>query len=90
MKTVTIGIGGPMPDLTIWHIVDTNAPADYDGFGTFAVTEYEGTRTVLIRTEHYNWQTMRYSSGNHWHKESVHEEAAVAQALWHRLQGRKE
>jgi hypothetical protein len=72
---------------TYWRIVDTNAPKDYDGFGTFTVHEYEGTRTVLIREEHYDWQTIRYQSGNNWSRPSDFDGALVAEELWKRLRG---
>lgn len=50
----------------------TDAPKNYDGFGTFTIAEYgwpvEGytrkdARLVAIRAEHLHWQTGRYSSG---------------------------
>lgn len=87
MKTITIAIG---KDKTLWHIADTTAPVDYDGFGTFTVREYNGTRTVLIRDEHFAWQTMRYSSGLKTCPESVFDEGDVAEYLWQRLRGRPE
>lgn len=88
MKTITIAIGpSEAPEPTTWHIVDTNAPKDYDGFGTFEVHEYDGTRTVLIRDEHYTWQTMRYQSGMKFAKPSDHDDAAIAEAIWNRIRG---
>jgi hypothetical protein len=51
--------------------VTTNAPARYDGFGTFTVRPYpyisgqeiEGGRLVLVYREHFTWQVTRYQSG---------------------------
>jgi hypothetical protein len=43
----------------------TDAPADYDGFGTITLEEVDGMRKVLIINEHLNWQRMRYWSGLH-------------------------
>jgi hypothetical protein len=88
MKTITIAIGpSEAPEPTIWHIVDTRAPKAYDGFGTFEVHEYDGTRTVLIRDSHYTWQTSRYASGMRGFSESDHDEAAIAEAIWNRIRG---
>jgi hypothetical protein len=47
----------------------TDAPEDYDGFGTrttkaeVATRKGRTLREVSIKTESLNWQTMRYSSG---------------------------
>ena len=49
----------------------TDAPEAYDGFGTFTLETINDEadesskifRLVLIRTEHLQWQTGRYSSG---------------------------
>jgi hypothetical protein len=57
---ITVSIAGESVD---WHLRQTRAPKDYDGFGTFCIHEYEGDRLVLIRAEHFNWQTARYASG---------------------------
>ena len=89
MKTITIAIGGDTAEPVIYHPVETNAPKDYDGFGTFEVATYNTgdgeRRIVLIRSEHYQWQTMRYSSGmNRW-QEAEYDEAAITEVLWKRL-----
>ena len=49
----------------------TDSPEGYDGFGTKTVewlgcsTKKGPVRTVEIQDEHFDWQTMRYSSGLH-------------------------
>jgi hypothetical protein len=68
-------------------VLDTNAPQDYDGFGTFTASEYNGDRTVLVRAEHLNWQTLRYSSGNKWWRPTEHDITAVTEHLWNRVRG---
>lgn len=92
MSTINIAIGQHPFDsekLTSWEVCETNAPVDYDGFGTFAIHEYDGVRTVLIRCEHWNWQTARYSSGNKWCKPSNHDLSTITTLLWDRILGRK-
>jgi hypothetical protein len=39
-----------------FHIMTTDAPKEYDGFGTFCVGEFKKERTMLIRVEHLAWQ----------------------------------
>ena len=88
MSTINIAIGqAPFNDerMTSWEIWETNAPKDYDGFGTFTIHQYNGTRTVLIRCEHWTWQTARYQSGNKWSKRSDFDPDDVAKALWDRI-----
>lgn len=51
-----------------WHIVETNAPEKYDGFGTFTIKragqDLRGDlRVVLVRDQHLEWQRARYASG---------------------------
>jgi hypothetical protein len=46
-----------------YRLYETNAPVDYDGFGTITVADGGTLRFVLVRTEHEEWQTMRYRSG---------------------------
>lgn len=95
MNTIEISIGGSTanksPEPTYWHVRQTDAPAEYDGFGTFAVAQYDDDnrtqRIVLIRDEHYNWQSARYGSGLHSCKETQHDMADVAEILWRRLRG---
>lgn len=76
-------------------VVASSAPADYDGFGTFEVNSYQDKsmklpqRTVLIRDEYYDWQTNRYHSGMHQFRESLHDEADIAEELWKRLRGKE-
>jgi hypothetical protein len=73
-----------------WHIVETDAPADYDGFGTFTISELGGdTRIVLVRDEHYQWQTARYQSGLHRFEELSDDwNNAVEVAIWKRIAGK--
>jgi hypothetical protein len=73
-----------------YNVMDTNAPVDYDGFGTFTLAEYGEFRTVMIREEHFGWQTARFSSGNKWSRPTEHDRKDIIQALWKRLEGRKE
>ena len=63
--TITVQIG----TTTVTYVIAaTTAPAAYDGFGTFTLTSMgaddrgKALRLVLIRQEHLQWQTMRYSS----------------------------
>ena len=72
-----------------WEVWETDAPAEYDGFGTFQIMAVDKERTVLIRTEHWDWQTQRYSSGMHLHKPSSLAEEDVQMFLWNRLLGRE-
>lgn len=94
MKAISIHIGGiEGSEPTTWHPVETNAPKDFDGFGTFEVVTYDdekrgNVRLVLVREEHYTWQTMRYSSGWYQWEESQHDEAAIVEELWKRIQGK--
>ena len=48
-----------------YRLYETTAPVDYDGCGTITVTGggAKEPRWVLVRTEHEEWQTMRYRSG---------------------------
>lgn len=46
----------------------TNAPTDFDGFGTHTVSiagTYQGQNVRVVETpdEHVNWQRARYASG---------------------------
>ena len=91
--TIQISIGGSpnantSPEPTYWHVRETDAPKEYDGFGTFAVAEYDDKRVVLIRDEHYNWQYGRYGSGLHSCTETNFDMADVAELLWKRLLGK--
>lgn len=75
----------------LYHAMDTKAPSDYDGFGTFTICEIDGTRTVLIRDEHFLWQTQRYSSGlNCFAVPTMHDIIAIEDALCDRLRGTSE
>lgn len=85
-SSINISIGGNEP--TLWHVRNTDAPTDYDGFGTFTIADCGDTRVVLIRDEHYNWQTARYGSGMHSCTETNLDMADVSAALWKRLQGK--
>jgi hypothetical protein len=85
-ETVTIAIGDG-DNHVCFHALDTDAPKDYDGFGTFSVCEYDKVRTVLVRSEHLQWQTMRYQSGNHYAKPTIHRMRDIEEALWIRIRG---
>jgi hypothetical protein len=82
------------PLVTCYYVVQTSAPIDYDGFGTIELSSWTGdlgkvTRIVLVRGEHLEWQTCRYSSGNAY--SSVPEYCDlddVEQELWKRLAGK--
>lgn len=65
----------------------TTAPEAYDGFGTKTIEvvgdwvsksngQRKPVRKVQIDPEHFNWQSMRYSSGMHptWTEEQFQEE----------------
>lgn len=41
----------------------TQAPASYDGFGTFTIYHEDNRRAVAVRVEHESWQILRYHSG---------------------------
>lgn len=91
--TVTVTIND---ETVIYHLRRTSAPVAYDGFGTFTVYQYDSGdkadsfRIVAIRSEHVNWQTARYSSGNFaspWPDEWMCPE--VTKILWKRLQGKE-
>jgi len=84
MITVTIG------SITKTYVlVETTAPKDYDGFGTFTINAIGPKRWVLIEQEHFTWQTQRYGSGLHGHTvhDGEHLLKAAAQRLWARLTG---
>jgi hypothetical protein len=72
-----------------WEVWETDAPIEYDGFGTFQIASYLKERTVLIRSEHKDWQTNRYGSGFHKHGPSSQAENDVCMFLWNRLLGRE-
>jgi hypothetical protein len=52
-------------EAVLYHLRQTRAPKDYDGFGTIELADAGGEygRLVLIRDQHYDWQSSRYSSG---------------------------
>jgi hypothetical protein len=87
-KTLTLPVTIGHDDPVVYHVMETDAPQAYDGFGTFAIDEYNGERTVLIRDEHFTWQTMRYSSGNHWSRPCLVGEQAIREILWKRILGK--
>jgi hypothetical protein len=83
---ISVRIGGD--DSVLYHIRQTRAPRDYDGFGTIQLADYgkEQGRLVLIRDEHFLWQTGRYESG--WFACCLPEHVdrnGVKQELWKRL-----
>lgn len=53
----------------VYHVFRTDAPASYDGFGTFEVwvMKMAGrlTRVVAVDVRHEEWQLGRYASGMH-------------------------
>ena len=88
MITVTIG--------TIhrtYVVVETAAPPDYDGFGTFTLhTKINNKRLVLVEHANLTWQTARYQSGLH--AAIVHDEPrwdkTAERVLWERLTGQED
>jgi hypothetical protein len=72
---------------TSWEVVETDAPKEYDGFGTFQLTDCGGERIVMVRTEHWDWQTNRYASGVHWFRASSVPDKDIENALFARLRG---
>lgn len=83
--SVSIALDG---DTVVYRVAITTAPAAYDGFGTISLVEtYDGegkeARIVLIRDEHFVWQTMRYSSGCH--TASPFDKEGVVEWLWKRI-----
>jgi hypothetical protein len=68
-----------------YYARQTDAPKDYDGFGTVELADFAGERLVLIREEHYQWQTARYSSGLHGTDETSQPISAVTGELWKKI-----
>lgn len=75
MRTLTIKIAD---DFTREYVVVvTDAPQDYDGFGTFSIYSFNSevdidgqitrgpARLVLVERDHLEWQRARYYSGMH-------------------------
>jgi hypothetical protein len=87
-KLVHLEIGN-LVDVT-FYALDTDAPRDYDGFGTIEVADYSYekhvNRTVLVRDEYYDWQTMRYASGMHVFAATEHDVKHIEAELWKRVQ----
>jgi len=87
--TVSVTIGNDNP--VVYHIRQTRAPLAYDGFGTIELMNAGGEfgRIVLIRDEHFQWQTSRYASGMFACVEPDHIDAGdIQQILWHRILGK--
>jgi hypothetical protein len=89
LDTITVAIDGEM---VLYFVAQTTAPIAYDGFGTINVFEswmYGGSgetvRVVLIRDEHFNWQTGRYNSGLYY--ATYYPKEHIAQELWKRIAG---
>jgi hypothetical protein len=89
--TVEITAFGKTNPVT-FHALDTNAPSEYDGFGTLEIARWfedendrYAMRTVLVRDEHVGWQTARYASGMHTPTPSVHDVEHIVQELWKRI-----
>ena len=60
MSTIRITINN---NSITYAIRETNAPRNYDGFGTITLVDHGDARTVAIVPEHLHWQTTRYGSG---------------------------
>jgi hypothetical protein len=67
LDKISVAING---ESVTYVIAETQAPKEYDGFGTFSLYEYyddedqsNNYRIVLIRLEHLAWQEGRYASG---------------------------
>ena len=71
-----------------FHIMRTDAPKEYDGFGTFCVGDFKGERTVLIRVEHLAWQQGRYQLGMFYMRPSDLGNEAITEFLWSRVEAR--
>jgi len=71
-----------------FHIMTTDAPKEYDGFGTFCVGEFKKERTILIRVEHLAWQQGRYQSGVYYVRASDLGNEPVEEFLWSRIEAR--
>ena len=87
--TVSVRIG---VDHVLYHIRVTRAPKNYDGFGTIELRDYGQPvgRLVLIRDEHYGWQTGRYQSGMFACTPPDYDnQSEVQQELWRRLLGQR-
>lgn len=92
LKTLVIKIGAPSDEAVTFFCVDTNAPVDYDGFGTMEITRWfedendrYPMRAVLVRDEHLDWQLSRYSSGMHTYETTIHDVENIAKKLWKKL-----
>jgi hypothetical protein len=86
--TIEISIGNSP---VLYHIRNTRAPKPYDGFGTIELANYGGPegRLVMIRDEHYQWQTSRYASGIFaCTPPATNLSGEVQQELWRRLLGK--
>jgi hypothetical protein len=46
-----------------YQLYETNAPENYDGFGTMGIYSGGENRFVLIDVKHLEWQVQRYRSG---------------------------
>jgi hypothetical protein len=74
-----------------FHVIETDAPKDYDGFGTFAICEVPQAdgrrplRTVMIREEHEGWQVARYRSGMNVVAPTNFAMEDIAEFLWTKL-----
>ncbi len=81
---ITIKIGNIEKNYIVYK---TNAPINYDGFGTFSILNYWEDRYVLIQSVHEIWQTMRYASGTYLY-EKVTDENQINEfivMLWKRI-----
>lgn len=91
MITVTIG-----SHTVTYHLVETDSPRAYDGFGTIELYNSgpgakHPKRMVLVNTEHLTWQLGRYGSGLHTGEEQDNDASMqryVADRLWKRLEGK--
>jgi len=84
MKPIVVSIDGQP---ITYHLRQTRAPRDYDGFGTLTVSVFDDMRWVLIKEEHLQWQSVRYSSGMFAAIEpDEHMRDQIIQELWKRFQ----
>jgi hypothetical protein len=89
--TINVQIGNDSP--VVYHIRQTWAPKAYDGFGTIEMMNIGGEfgRIVLIRDEHFTWQSQRYSSGMFTcSTPDGIDSGDIQQALWRRLLGKED
>lgn len=60
--TITVTTTGATSTVT-YAAYETDAPIEFDGFGTRTVYKLATKRVVLIDKQHLEWQLNRYGSG---------------------------